>query len=296
MASVTSLYLCNRTIQAAVGKAGGKRVKIKKLAAATLPEGCLINGVITNEAVLAAALDEFFTANALPRKRVRLVIDSTQIMTKVFAAPPLSQKKLFKVIGKEMAIGMETQDHPLVDYMPLEKTDKAATLLASAVEAAFVESYDALANSASFTIGCIDAALACELKLLRRLPCFAGKVSVVLNFDGDTLHALLLEDGRYKYSSRSRLFNTHGSPALGAEVAQTLSGTTQFQLSSKGQPVTDVFFAACTPEDLDACRPGCDQLGLRVEPLPDAPKTAALPGEGLRLADCIYTVGNLIGK
>ena len=58
MASLTSLYLCSRTVYAAVGSPTARGARITAAASTQLPEGCLINGVITNEADLAEALKE----------------------------------------------------------------------------------------------------------------------------------------------------------------------------------------------------------------------------------------------
>ena len=60
MASLTSLYLCSRTVYAAVGSPTARGARITAAASTQLPEGCLINGVITNEADLAEALKAFF--------------------------------------------------------------------------------------------------------------------------------------------------------------------------------------------------------------------------------------------
>ena len=50
MALLTSLYLCSRTVYAAVGTPTGSGARVVAAAQTELPEGCLINGVITNEA------------------------------------------------------------------------------------------------------------------------------------------------------------------------------------------------------------------------------------------------------
>ena len=297
MANITSLYLSNSRVQAAVGRPGAKQVKLRKIAEADLPEGCLINGVITNEAALAAALNTFFERNGLPRKKVALVIESTQIMSKIFTVPFLSAKKLREIVAQELAAGTETLEQPLVDYMLLRR-DKAAkkdTVMANSAEAAFIESYAALAESAGFTIGSIDTAMAAALKLVGLLPCFNDRVCAVLSFDGDNVSALLLENGHYKYASRSRLFSAHGTAALGSEVGQTLSGTNQFQLASKGQPITDVFFTGCTAEDFTVCAPECAALGFDAASLPKTPAAVVLP-DGAALSSCLYTAGNLIGR
>lgn len=60
MPVLTSLYLCNSTVYAAVGSPTANGAKITAACQTELPEGCLINGIITNEAELTAALQGFF--------------------------------------------------------------------------------------------------------------------------------------------------------------------------------------------------------------------------------------------
>ena len=56
MPVLTSLYLCNRTVYAAVGVPAANGARVTAACQTELPEGCLINGIITNEGELTAAL------------------------------------------------------------------------------------------------------------------------------------------------------------------------------------------------------------------------------------------------
>ena len=69
MATLTSLYLCSRTVYAAVGSPTADGVRITAAAQMQLPEGCLINGVITNETDLADALKAHPVAARHERKK-----------------------------------------------------------------------------------------------------------------------------------------------------------------------------------------------------------------------------------
>ena len=75
----TSVYLSNNNINAVVGSGGGK-IRVKRVCSTQIPEGSLINGIITNEADLAEQLKEFWAANKLPKKDVSLVINSSQFV------------------------------------------------------------------------------------------------------------------------------------------------------------------------------------------------------------------------
>lgn len=295
MASMTSLYLCNRTVYAAVGSPARGGAALSVVCQAELPEGCLINGIITNEAALTAALKEFFSANALPAKRVALVLGGSQFQHKVLTLPDLPDKKLRSIVTKELGMGAGSQT--LDDWMLLRRDMKAhsQTVLATRVERSVIEGLLSAAKGAGLTLCCIDTGLSCLIKLVRAIPALAGRTFILLAFDGENLAALLFVQGQYSYSTRSRLFNTRGTPEAAAEIAQKLSGILQFHLTNKSDHrITDVYFAKCGAGELESCRPGAEALGLTVSMLPDVP--------GLRLpsdccaADAVFAAGSFFGR
>ena len=156
MPVLTSLYLCNRTVYAAVGSPTANGAKITAACQTELPEGCLINGIITNEAELTAALQGFFAANELPTQRVALAVGGSQFNHRVLTLPRMSEKKRAAVLTREFSTGGADVTAPLDDYMLLstDKKTKADTVLATRVESAVIETY-------------INLAAACGLKLYR---------------------------------------------------------------------------------------------------------------------------------
>jgi len=135
MALLTSLYLCSRTVYAAVGTPTGSGARVVAAAQTELPEGCLINGVITNEADLTAALKEFFTANKLPMNHVALIAGGSQFMHRILSLPAMSEKKRMAVLSHELASGGAEVRAPLDDYMLLSRDAKTRvdTVLATRV-------------------------------------------------------------------------------------------------------------------------------------------------------------------
>ena len=202
MATLTSLYLCSRTVYAAVGSPTAGGARITAAAQMQLPEGCLINGVITNEADLADALKAFFAQNKLPASRVALI-----------ALPAMSEKKRMAVLSHELSTGGAETKAPLDDYMLLSRDAKTRTdtVLATRVEQSVIAGYDALAKAAGFKLTCIDLGLAAPIKAVRTIPDLQQKTFVLLQFDDDTISATLFVRGQYSYSTRSRLFNPRGS-------------------------------------------------------------------------------------
>lgn len=295
MATLTSLYLCSRTVYAAVGSPTANGARITAAAQTELPEGCLINGVITNEADLTAALKEFFAANKLPTNRVALMAGGTQFMHRIVTLPAMSEKKRLAVLARELSIGGAETKAPLDDYMLLAHDGKGDTVLATRVEQAVIAGYDALAKAAGFKLYSIDLGLAALIKAVRTVPALQKETFVLLQFDDDTISAALFEQGQYTYSTRSRLFNPRGTAESGTEIAQKLSGILQFHIAGKSaHPIRTVYFGGADAQDIRVCTPGCEALALQVAPFPDSP-TVRLP-DGVRLCDVLFAAGNLIAR
>ena len=296
MASLTSLYLCSRTVYAAVGSPTARGARITA-ASTQLPEGCLINGVITNEADLAEALKAFFADNKLPTGRVALIAGGSQFMHRIMELPAMSEKKRLAVLSHELSSSGAETTAPLDDYMLLSRDAKTRTdtVLATRVEQSVIAGYDALAKDAGFKLTYIDLGLAAPIKAVRTIPALQNGTFVVLQFDDDTISACLFVQGQYTYSTRSRLFNPRGTAESGTEIAQKLSGLIQFHIASKSEHQIDtVYFAGADAKDFTVCRPGCEALALKVEQFPDSP-TVSLP-KGTALADVLYAAGNLIAR
>lgn len=297
MASLTSLYLCSRTVYAAVGSPTARGARITAAASTQLPEGCLINGVITNEADLAEALKAFFADNKLPTGRVALIAGGSQFMHRIMELPAMSEKKRLAVLSHELSSSGAETTAPLDDYMLLSRDAKTRTdtVLATRVEQSVIAGYDALAKDAGFKLTCIDLGLAAPIKAVRTIPALQNGTFVVLQFDDDTISACLFVQGQYTYSTRSRLFNPRGTAESGTEIAQKLSGLIQFHIASKSEHQIDtVYFAGADAKDFTVCRPGCEALALKVEQFPDSP-TVSLP-KGTALANVLYAAGNLIAR
>ena len=297
MATLTSLYLCNRTAYAAVGSPTANGARITAAAKTELPEGCLINGVITNETDLAAALKEFFAANKLPTNKVALIVGGSQFVHRIVSLPAMSEKKRLAVLARELSTGGVETKAPLDDYMLLARDPKTRTdtVLATRVEQNVIAGYDALAKAAGFKLYSIDLGLAAPIKAVRTIPALQGETFVLLQFDDDTISAALFVQGQYTYSTRSRLFNPRGSAESGTEIAQKLSGLIQFHIASKSEHrIATVYFCGASQNDLAVCRPGCEALSLNVASFPESP-TLRLP-QGLPLADVLYAAGNLIAR
>ncbi|MDD4849091.1 MAG: hypothetical protein PHO10_00160 [Gemmiger sp.] len=297
---LVSVCLGNQSIQAAVGREkpgpGRPRVQVKNLCQAPLPPHCLEDGVITDEAALAAALRGFWAANALPRGRVALAVHSSRFVSHPVTAPALPPRQLAEIARQELAAraarGQGTPAPYLADYLclPGRANSKTVTLLATAVETELIARYAALARAAGLTLCSVDTALASGLQLTTRLAGLAGKSYLLLFFEGQgapaPITALLVSGGCFCGTARL----PYAAPDAWQAALAPLWGA-----APSAQPVTDAYTCGASNADFAACLPGCAALGLRAAKLPDAPRQAMLPA-GFHLADWLCPVGNLLGR
>ena len=154
--------------------------------------------------------------------------------------------------------------------------------------------YLAMADRLGLHLGSVTVPMAGRLRLLRAMPSLQSMTFVCLCFEGSSVLSLLVENGAYRYSSRSRVFSEPGTLDFGTEMTRSVSGTMQFHTTGRpASPLTDVFYAGCPDDDFEVCLAGIRELGLRVSRLPECPAFRALPN-GERLSDWLGCAEALI--
>jgi Tfp pilus assembly PilM family ATPase len=70
----TSVYLSNEEIIVISGKASKRSIKVKEFHSVTMPEGAIINGIITNEDIIKQTLFQMRKKRFLPKKNIHLIM------------------------------------------------------------------------------------------------------------------------------------------------------------------------------------------------------------------------------
>lgn len=258
----TCVYMSNRRIQAAVGKAKKDSVSVKKLYETLAPEGCIINGVITAEEELAAHLKQFWKENHLSSNNVCLVLHSSQFMSKSFQAPSMNVKKTLEYLPREFP-GVAEAGESVYAYYELNRDRKKGMreIFTTRMEREFLDSYTRLFASIGVKVTCVRAALGSVVSALRSMEYFKGRTCILQMQDEDNLTSILLHQGNYCYSSMNRTFSEHGTPSYGVEVARNISGILQFASAQKLEnAVTDVVWAGFSESDLQVCTESLMQM------------------------------------
>lgn len=200
----TILYLSNQLVQAVEAKSNSSFVVCQEQA----PEGSIINGIITDEEVFLEWIRHFFVRNRLSRKECTLVINSTQINSRVLDLPKTSSTEVMKMIAKEFA-DVRT-DKTIFTYHTLLEGDahsRMQRLLAVAVEREFLLSYVQLFNQAGIEVVSIEPAISGFVRRFMHSPEVHKKNCIVQVLDGQEILSMLFIKGVYFYSQRNRVFS-----------------------------------------------------------------------------------------
>lgn len=288
----TSVYISNESVHVVKGSFSGHKVNIKEIHQTSVSEGCIINGVITDQAALKQSLEN----SDIDSKTISLVIDGTNIITKLLEVPLLKdQKKLIPLIADNFQ-EIENRENMITDYMVIDPHNEAggATVLATMVERDFLTEYIDLFTSLGLKIESIDISLACMVKYIMNINRLFEDTFVYAVVDKHTITLMLFVEGYYRFSRRVRLMaDMENKNELLDELSRILLNLIQFNKSEKtNHDITDFYFSGFLPEGHELYSQLADNVGVNV--------TAASAPEEIRYSgmdnvnDYVFAIGNMI--
>ena len=239
------------------------------------------------------AVGALWQAHDLPTRGITLVLPDEAVTTHTVTAPRMPESRLEELVQHEMRAH---DGQPVAaDYLPLgTDADGRQQLFCAACRKETMAGYLAMADRLGLRLGSVTVPMAGRLRLLRAMPSLQTMTFVCLCFEGSSVLSLLVENGAYRYSSRSRVFSEPGTLDFGTEMTRSVSGTMQFHTTGRpASPLTDVFYAGCPDDDFEVCLAGIRELDLRVSRLPECPAFRTLPN-GERLSDWLGCAEALI--
>lgn len=282
--NTTVLALQEEQVLAAVGRPGAKP-SVQALYRAPAHGGGMENW--------ERAVGALWQTHGLPTRGITLVLPDEAVATRTVTAPRMPESRLEELVQHEMRAH---DGQPVAaDYLPLgTDADGRQQLFCAACRKETMAGYLAMADRLGLRLGSVTVPMAGRLRLLRAMPSLQTMTFVCLCFEGSSVLSLLVENGAYRYSSRSRVFSEPGTLDFGTEMTRSVSGTMQFHTTGRpASPLTDVFYAGCPDDDFEVCLAGIRELGLRVSRLPECPAFRTLPN-GERLSDWLGCAEALI--
>ncbi len=250
------LYLSNRYVRVLDGSVKGKRISLKRVAQTFMPEGSIINGVITDEEAFFGHLSEFWTKNNLPAEEVFLVVNTNKITTRLLNIPTLSMKQSLQYLPREF-IDLEYAQGSIYSYWELkkDKASKKTQVLASVAEYELIDNYLQSFANIGIKISGVCSTLTSVLKILMQLSQLAGKTCLVQLVDDNILGNFLFVKGEYFYSEWLRLLNEPDTPEFSDEIGRSVEKIIQFARARQIEtPIRQVYITQIDSENLNSCR------------------------------------------
>lgn len=282
--NTTVLALQEEQVLVAVGKSGAQP-SVQALYSAPAHGGGMENW--------EKAIGALWQQHRLPTRGITLVLPDEAVATKTITAPSMPVNKLEELVRHEMR--PREDQLAAADYVSLgTDAEGRQQLFCAACRKETMEEYLAMTDRLGLRLQSVTVTMAGRLKLLHAMQSMQGKTCIWLCFEGSSVLSLLVENGEYRYSSRSRIFSEPGTVDFGTEMTRNVSGTMQFHTASRaGGTLTDVYYAGCSDDDFEVCLAGIRGLGLKVSRLPECRAFRALPN-GERLDDWLGCAETLI--
>lgn len=225
----TIVYLSNQMVQAVEMKSNGSVSVYEELA----PEGSIINGIVTDEEVFGDFLKHFFAAGKLSKKDCTLVLNSTQITTRILELPRTGYNDLNNMMLHEF--GDSRTENMLMVFLPMsmDHTSRMMKLLASAADKNYIESYVKLFAQAGIEVKCIEPAMINFTRRFMEETSVTKKNCVVQIYDGSEVISILFVEGSYLYSQRNRIFADSDAEGFTKEIRAVAQRLRQFATSQK---------------------------------------------------------------
>lgn len=296
------VYCSAAFIKVVDGAQSGNKLRVSSFEAYPVPEGVIINGVITDEEAMVALLKEMKQSNVLPQKPISLVVDSSNIMMRTLNAPLLSPKEISRFVFNELSMYQEEETDMLYDYTVLEPRlpSGGASVLGVAASRQLIDSYQRLFRAAGFTLKSINLGINCQIKLARFLKLLKDEAYILAQVDGNNLVLSLYDGENFLLANRYRLLFGFGTDGWYGEFGDHLSSMIQFNKGQKSnREISTVFADGLSEEGLASLASMLLGFGIRISPLPqdrvELVGKAAQQG-GFQIGKYQYNIGNLLKK
>lgn len=268
----TAITFGNDTLKIVRGGIRGGRVSINHYETVRLPEGVLVNGIITDEERLQEVLRDLRQRKVIDSS-VRLSIDSSDILAKTLDVPYLREAELLETVRQEFD-GLGSSDEMIYDYAVLQESDpeqKNGRILCCAMSQPLLDSYLAVFKAAKLQIKSADTVLNCVLKAITLLPELANGRFVLSFVRRNLMSCFLFADGQFLLSNRAALSSEPESEEYISEAVGRLSTMNQFYKAQKGDvTIEHAYFSELDHETFERFRAAGSYLGIPIENLPES--------------------------
>jgi hypothetical protein len=236
----TVIYLSPKHITVTRGTSKPKKgVRLTGKHIFPMPDGAVLNGVITDEESLYDALMAVKGAlGGSALKDAALVLDTSHIIFRLAVLPVLSEKNMFKLIKNEFTGRVSADKEYSYDYSVLPSNrvgKKQRQVLCAAIDKAIIDSYKAFFNRVGITLSAMNFSTNAVLQAFRQTGKFDDRHSVICVVDHYIVSIIsLLSNGEANFS-RSRIISQVGDESYFTEISDIIYSYAQSRVSQDGK-------------------------------------------------------------
>lgn len=302
---MNSIYCSPTQVKIVMGSAENKSIKVDNYAVALIPEGAMINGIITDEDAMINLLTDLNDQYELDKDDTLLVIESNSILTKTMDVPPVSEHQVLEFVAREFSQYGEEEGEAekIYDYTVIDPQAESggATILAVGVSKGLIESYQRVFVSAGYNLKGINIGINAQIKIASFIPQLQTGTYVLAQIDGKNLAFTLFNEGEYSLTNKYRLMNMAGTPEWFSEIGDNMSSMIQF---NKGQrdtnDITAAYFVGISATEVDALSSNLQYLNIEMSELKfdgHVVYSDVVTGKGgFSAGNFLYNIGNLLKK
>ena len=232
-----------------------------------LPNRAMINGIITDVGIMTDFLERIANEyhlqggatgeNKLLKNPTRIIIQASNIVTKILELPPADEAQIRSFIRREFTQyedNAETIDTSLYDYTVLNQIgpNGGVEILAASCGRDMIEDYRRAFEQSTYNIESIGIAAEALIKLVSLLPGLVGQTYMLAQIEPTRQTNTIFIGGTYRISNGYRLIGEAGSAGWISEIGQNLASTLQFIRAQRGQAeLSRVFFSGISPQILE---------------------------------------------
>ena len=276
-----TIYCSPNKLNLVIGSSNKTGVYVDDFRQIPLPEGAMINGIITNVDIMTDFLDTIAKEyhlqgnvsgeNSLLKNPSSIIIQASNIVTKIMEVPPTDETQIREFIQREFTqyedVAADNQT-TLYDYTVLNQIgpNSGVEVLAASSPRHMIEDYRRAFDQACYNTVQIGIGTEAIIKLVDLLPNLTGQTYMLVQIEPTRQTNIIFIEGTFRISSGYRLIGEMGSSGWIGEIGQNLASTLQFIRAQRGQrELTQIYFAGTSPQVLMALQESFGYLNVGME-------------------------------
>jgi hypothetical protein len=270
----SSIYISTEKIEV-VGYAGRS---VKRFVTYNLPEGTMINGMITDSALLTECLTSMRAENPDLFTSPSLIVDGSAILSRRIITPRLNHKRYLQLVRDDFADSTDNTGNLVCGYYKLNAQDGQDAILACAVDKGLVDAYMSTFKSAGIKLSSIHVGVEALINLIDSRPELKNASFVLTLIDGFTAVSMIFEKGNNVFMSRARLYGDAKEQVF-QNVLDNLNGLINFNRSQSFSEITQCYYLGVSDADMRLIEALNPYAGIQMNNLNLFKDNSVLPPE-----------------